>query len=81
MDNLGKGVIAMIVFYLFNLLIMGFIGNFIFIGDGFTISYHLFTYTGLMTLCGVIITCTFTVIEKLDEVKKIFSKLEEKEED
>lgn len=81
MDNLGKGVIAMIVFYLFNLLIMGFIGNFIFIGDDFTISYHLFTYTGLMTLCGVIITCTFTVIEKLDEVKKMFSKLEEKEED
>lgn len=73
MNNLGKGVISMVVFYLFNLLIMGFIGKLIFIGDDFTISYHMFTYTGLMTLCGVIIACTFAIIEKLDEVKRMFS--------
>lgn len=79
MNNLGKGIISMIVFYIFNIFIMGLIGQFIFVGDNFTISYHLFTYTGLMTLCGVIVTCTFIIIEKLNEVKSIFSKPNEKE--
>ncbi|MGN9166356.1 hypothetical protein ACTNDY_13960 [Tissierellaceae bacterium HCP3S3_D8] len=78
MNNLGKGIIAMFVFYIFNTFIMGFIGQFIFVGDSFTISYHLFTYTGLITLCGIIITCTFIITEKINEVKNIFIKQEEK---
>jgi hypothetical protein len=72
MNKLVKGLIAMIAFYIFNMLVMSIIGQVIFVGDRFTISYHLFTYTGLMTLCGVIIVCTYIIIEKLDEVKKSF---------
>jgi hypothetical protein len=72
MNKLVKGLIAMIAFYIFNMLVMSIIGQVIFVGDSFTISYHLFTYTGLMTLCGVIIVCTYIIIEKLDEVKKSF---------
>lgn len=72
MNKLVKGLIAMIIFYIFNMFVMTIIGQVIFVGDSFTISYHLFTYTGLMTLCGVIIVCTYIIIEKLDEVKKSF---------
>ena len=80
MRNLGKSITSMVLFYIFNLFIMGFIGNFIFTGDDFTIAYHLFTYTGLMTLCGIIVICTLKVIEKLDEVKGMLNKVEEKKE-
>lgn len=30
----------------------------------------MFTYTGLMTLCGVIIVCIYIIIEKLNEVRE-----------
>jgi hypothetical protein len=70
MNKILKGILAMIFFYIFNIFIMGIIGHFIFAGDEFTISYHMFTYTGLMTLCGVIIVCTYIIIEKLNEVKE-----------
>lgn len=77
-NHLGKGLIAMVVFVLFNLFIKGIVGNFIDMGYG---SAHIFTYIGLVTLCGVIITCTFTIIEKLDEVKKLFNRKAGKEKD
>ena len=64
-----KGILAMVVFYIFNMFIMQIIGQFIFVGDSVTISYQLFTYTGLMTLCAVIIVCTSIIIDKLNEVK------------
>lgn len=69
MKKIVKGILAMLVFYIFNISIMQIIGYFIFIGDEFTISYHLFTYTGLMTLCAVIIVCTCIIIDKLNEIK------------
>lgn len=68
MKKILKGIIAMIIFYIFNMFIMSIIGRIIFVGDKVTISYHLFTYTGLMTLCGVIIVCTYIIIEKLNEI-------------
>jgi hypothetical protein len=58
MKNFFYGIIAMIIFYIFNLFIISMFGQFIFVGDSFTISYHMFTYTALMTLCGVINICT-----------------------
>ena len=69
MKKIVKWIFAMLVFYIFNISIMKIIGYFIFIGDEFTISYHLFTYTGLMTLCAVIIVCTCIIIDKLNEIK------------
>lgn len=69
MNKVLKGILAMIVFYIFNISIMQIIGQFIFVGDTVAISYHLFSYTGLMTLCAVIIVCTYIIIEKLNEVK------------
>lgn len=68
----------MVVFILFNLFIRGIVGNFITMGDGSADSYHMFTYIGLVTLCGVIITCTFIIIEKLDDVKRLFNIKQEK---
>ncbi|MCK5763587.1 MAG: hypothetical protein KAH05_05665 [Clostridiales bacterium] len=70
MKKLINGVIAMIIFYIFNMLIMQIIGQFIFIGDDFIISYHIFTYTGVMILCGIIIVCTYIIVEKLNDIKK-----------
>lgn len=75
MKHLSKGIVAMIIFYIFNTFIFSIIGQFIFIGDDFTISYHMFTYTGLMTLCGVIVICTYIVTEKLEEIKNILKKI------
>lgn len=69
MKKVLKGISAMILFYIFNMFIMPIIGQFIFVGNSVTISYHLFTYTGLMTLCAVIIVCTSIIIDKLNEVK------------
>jgi len=78
MNKFFYGIIAMIIFYIFNLFIMSVIGQIIFIGDSFTISYHMFTYTGLMTLCGVVIVCTYIVVEKLNEVKRELNELNKK---
>lgn len=74
MKKVLKGILAMVVFYIFNIFIMQIIGQFIFVGDSVTISYHLFTYTGLMTLCAVIIVCTLIIIDKLNEVKNELNK-------
>lgn len=74
MKKVLKGILAMVAFYIFNMFIMQIIGQFIFVGDSFTISYHLFTYTGLMTLCAVIIVCTSIIIDKLNEVKNELDK-------
>lgn len=74
MSKVLKGILSMGIFYIFNLFIMQTIGQFIFVGDSVNISYHLFTYIGLMTLCAVIIVCTSIVIDKLNEVKKEINK-------
>ena len=66
MNTILKGIGAVVLFYIFNMFIMQILGQFIFIGNPVTISYHMFTYTGLMTLCGV--------IKKLNEVKDAIDK-------
>ena len=43
------------------------IGQLIFLGDAITVSYHLFTYTGLILMFGLIIICTSIIVKKLDE--------------
>jgi hypothetical protein len=76
MNKVLKGILAMVVFYIFNIFIMQIIGQYIFVGDPVTISYHLFTYTGLMTLCAVIVICTYVIIGKLNEIMNLYNKEE-----
>lgn len=67
----------MIIFLIANMFIMPFIGQYIFIGDTITISYHMFTYTGLMLLSGILVVCTCIIVEKLNELKNEINKLRE----
>lgn len=74
MKKIFIGIVTLIIFFIVNVFLMPFIGQYIFIGDPFTISYHMFTYTGLMLLCGVIVVCTCIIVEKLNEVKDSINK-------
>ena len=63
------GVLAMVIFTAVDLLLL--IPLFSLIpGDDFTMSFHLFTYGGVTLLCGVVVTCTYLVLRKLDQVHK-----------
>ena len=63
------GVLAMVIFTPVDLLLL--IPLFSLIpGDDFTMSFHLFTYGGVTLLCGVVVTCTYLVLRKLDQVHK-----------
>lgn len=64
----------MIIFYIVNEFIMYPIGQLIFSGDAITVSYHLFTYTGLILMFGLIIICTSIIVKKLDEIKDVINK-------
>ncbi|GEM_PF-976889 len=77
MKNVIIGIVAMVIFLIVNEFIMPLIGQFIFWGDAFTISYHMFTYTGLMLLCGIVVVCTCIIVEKLNEVKDAINKSKE----
>lgn len=81
MKHIGKGILAGVFFYIFNLFIMGIIGQYIFTGDSFTLSFHLFTYTGLIVLCGIVIACTCTILGKLDEIKTMLKAFDENKQD
>lgn len=75
--NVIIGIFAMVIFLIVNLFIMPLIGQSLFWGDTFTISYHMFTYTGLILLCGIMIVCTCIIVEKLNEVKNAINKSKE----
>ena len=63
------GVLAMVIFTAVDLLLL--IPLFSLIPwDDFTMSFHLFTYGGVTLLCGVVVTCTYLVLRKLDQVHK-----------
>jgi len=79
MKKLGIGIISMIIFYAFNYFFSVTGGHYIFTGDSFTLGFHLFTYLGLMTLCGVIVVCTYIIIEKLNEIKNESNELIKKD--
>lgn len=63
-------ILSIIIFYFFNITFFQIIGTFMFWGNSATISYHMFTYTGIMTLCAVIISCTYIIIQKLNDLNK-----------
>lgn len=64
-----RGIVAMIGFYIVNTFIMPLIGEVIFVGDSVTLSYHSFTYTGLILIFGLIVIYTGIIVKKLDEIK------------
>ena len=68
-----SGIFGMVIFYIVNEFIMCPIGQLIFVGDTITVSYHLFTYTGLILMFGIII-CTSIIVKKLDEIKNLINK-------
>ncbi len=63
------GVLAMVIFTAVDLLLLMPLFSLI-PGDDFTMSFHLFTYGGVTLLCGVVVTCTYLVLRKLDQVHK-----------
>ena len=65
------GVISSIIFMFFTLNFGSWIGMFIFKGgDAYEMSYHMFTRMGLITLSGIIITCTIIIVKKINEVNE-----------
>ena len=69
-----SGIFGMVIFYIVNEFIMYPIGQLIFVGDTITVSYHIFTYTGLILMFGIIIICTSIIVKKLDEIKNLINK-------
>lgn len=61
-------LISLIVFYIINISIFSFMGSFLFFGNKVEISYHMFTYTGIMLLCSVIVSCTYIIIKKINDL-------------
>lgn len=68
------GIISAVVFFIVTLFILVPIGMSVIPGDAFTLSYHMFSYMGIVALCGTIITCTIIIVKKFDvlieELKK-----------
>ena len=63
------GVLAMVIFTAVDLLLLMPLFSLI-PGDDFTMSFHLFTYGGVTLLCGVVVTCTYLILRKLDQIHK-----------
>jgi hypothetical protein len=68
---------GLVSFILFTVLIMFFgvpIGTMIMAGDKFILSYHMFSYVGLATLCGLMVTLFCFILYRIDileeEIKK-----------
>lgn len=66
------GVISSIIFMVFTLYFGSWIGMLIFnSGDAYEMSYHMFTRMGLITLSGIVVTCTIIIVKKLNEIKEL----------
>ncbi len=64
------GLSAAVIFHIISTIFSGTIGSIIFsTGDPYTMSYHKYTYTGLLILCGVIVACTLFLNMKINNLK------------
>lgn len=63
-------IISGIIFYVFNCYIFSVVGQLLFVGNEVALSYNMFIYTGLITLCGVIIGCTYIIVKKINNIYK-----------
>lgn len=75
--NILIGMLSGIAFWLITTIVSDSIGELIFGGDSFILSYHSFTYVALILICMIIITCTLTIVQKLNEVKELINKLKQ----
>ncbi|HZX21028.1 MAG TPA: GHKL domain-containing protein, partial [Clostridia bacterium] len=65
-----SGLGASIIFYIVCGILSGTLADIIFFtGDPFIMSFHQYTYMGLVILCGIIVTCTVFLNTKLDNLK------------
>lgn len=60
------GILTMILFFLITELFLSPLGALIMCGDPYTISYHMYSYMGITFLSGIIVTCTYLIINKID---------------
>lgn len=65
------GVISSIMFFIFTQNFGSWIGMFIFTGDAYEMSYHMFTRMALIALSGIIITCTIIIVKKLNGINEL----------
>lgn len=68
---MGKGILCglltMVLFFIITLFVLVPIGSAIMPGgDPYTLSYHLFSYMGITLLSGIVVTCTFIIVNKIN---------------
>ena len=65
--SLIYGVSTAVIFYITTAYILEPFGMFItYGGDSYTLSYHMFSYMGLVLLSGIIVFCTSIIIQKIN---------------
>lgn len=70
---MGKGILSGVltmIFFFIGTLFLTPLGMSIIGGDRYTLSYHIFSYMGITLLSGIIVTCTYLIINKIDELIK-----------
>ncbi|WP_018590414.1 hypothetical protein [Terrisporobacter glycolicus] len=68
-------VVSSIIFYIMVTYILEPIGMFVALGgDKITLSYHMFSYMGLVALSGIIVFCTTLVVQKINTVIQLLEK-------
>ena len=69
MKHILKGILGILLFFITSIILSNLIVQHIFSAYQPHQSYHVFTYTGLMLLCGVIITCTSLILDSFKKNK------------
>ena len=65
--SLIYGVSTAVIFYIITAYILEPFGMFITYGGySYTLSYHMFSYMGLVLLSGIIVFCTSIIIQKIN---------------
>lgn len=62
-------IILFFVFYFFNRYILYAIGFMITVGgDDYELSYHTLSYTGIAFIASLVVTCTYIIVKKIEEL-------------
>jgi multidrug efflux pump subunit AcrB len=54
--------------------------RFLFVGDNYIISYHMYTYVGITLLASIVVSCTIIIIGKINELEEKVTKENKNEE-
>lgn len=81
---MGKGILCglltMVLFFIVTMFVLFPIGSVIIPGgDPYTLSYHLFSYMGITLLSGIVVTCTFIIVNKIDLLIHIYKRASQNE--